>query len=324
MPATQTQAAPATPYTGIIKARPSAYNLLDPKAIKRRVGFNPRFDFGEIEELAKSIRVQATEHAVPGGLLQPLRVKRSGDGFELIDGDRRMTAIELLMALAAKGSPDGYSFHEGVPAFTVDKGQDDITSLIQMFESNTGKSFLPLEEAAAYKRMQEAGMTIEQIGKNVQRAHVHIVATLALLDADDSLKEAVKSKKIGGTMAKKIAVGARGDKAKQAELTKEAVEAGSDKKKKRVVLGKVEQVRAAKAAAKGKTIKMRALNDDQLSEMGEKLSKHLIAVMKEAKMSGEQDLAAWVGGEDSLVVAFTFGALQALKAAAGIKINLEL
>ncbi len=321
---TTTPATASASPTGIIKARPSAYNLLDPKAIKRREGFNPRFDFGEIKELAKSIRVQATEHAVPGGLLQPLRVKRAGDGFELIDGDRRMTAIELLMDMAAKGDVDGYSFSEGVPAFTVDKGQDDVTSLIQMFEANTGKAFLPLEEAAAYKRMQEAGMTIEQIGKNVQRAHVHIVATLALLDADDSLKDAVKSKKIGGTMAKKIATAARGNKAKQAELTKEAVEAGSDKKKKRVVLGKVEQVRAAKAAAKGKTIKMRALNDDQLSEMGEKLAKHLVAVMKEAKVEGDRDLAKWIHADEQLVVAFTFGALQALKAAAGVKVELEL
>lgn len=315
-----------TPTTGagIIKARPSAYNLVDPRSIKRAPGFNPRFDFGEIEELAKSIRVQATEHAVPGGLLQPLRIKRAGSEFELIDGDRRLTAIELLIERAGKGKPDGYDFPEGVPTFTVDKAQDDITSLIQMFEANTGKSFLPLEEAAAYKRMQDAGMTIEQIGKNVQRAHVHIVATLALLDADDSLKDAVKDKKIGGTMAKKIATAARGDKAKQAELTKEAVDAGADKKKKRVVLGKVQQVRAAKAAAKGKTLKMRALSDDQLSEMGARLAKHLTALMKEAKIAEDTNMREMVAKDEQLAAAFTFGALEALKAAAGLKIELEL
>lgn len=314
----------ATPIVAVVQARPSAYNMINPRAVKRAEGFNPRFDFGEIAELAKSIRVQATEHAVPGGLLQPIRVKKAGGGFELIDGDRRLTAIELLLDLNDKGKPDGYAFAEGIPAFTVAKTQDDITSLVQMFEANTGKAFLPMEEAAAYKRMRDAGMTIEQIGKNVQRAHVHIVATLALLDADDSLKDAVKDKKIGGTMAKKIATAARGDKTKQAELVKEAVAAGGDKKKKRVVVGKIEQARAAKAAKKGKTLKMRALTDDQLSEMGERLAKHLKSVLKEAKVDPDSDLRAWVAADEKLAAAFTFGVLEALKAAAGLKVELTL
>ena len=84
---------------GIIK-RTNAY-FADPKTIARVDGWNNRFDFGEIEELAKSIKIN--------GLLQPLRIKRvpahvkdDGKGaagaqvfaFELIDGDRRLTAIE--------------------------------------------------------------------------------------------------------------------------------------------------------------------------------------------------------------------------------------
>jgi ParB-like chromosome segregation protein Spo0J len=309
---------------GIIKARPSAYNLLDPRAIKRQSGFNPRFDFGEIAELGKSIRHQAVDHNVPGGLLQPLRVKRDGDGFLLIDGDRRLTAIEYLISLSAKGSPEGYDFPEGVPGFVVDKAQDDVTSLIQMFEANTGKSFLPLEEAAAFKRMQDAGLTIEQIGKAVQRAHGHIVATLALLVADESVKDAVKSQKIGGTLAKKIATAARGNLKKQAELVGEVLSAGKDAKKRRAVAQKIEAARVAAAASRGRVLKIRALSDGQLSDIGASLSKHLVTLIKEAKLDPESDLTGWAKADDKLAVAYTLGSLAALKVACGEKINLEI
>lgn len=282
----------------------------DPRLIKRKDGFNPRFDFGEIAELAKSIAAN--------GLLNPVRVKRSGEGFELIDGDRRLTAVELLLE-------QGETFQDGVPIILVDKDQDEVTSLVQMFEANTSKAFLPLEEAAAFKRMRDAGLTIKDICQRVGRTDVHVMDTLALLEADDSLKEAVASKQIGSSTAKQIAQVAKGDKKKQAELVQDLKDAGSDKKKKRAVLQKVAQVRAAKAEAKGKVVKMRALSDDQLSELGERVAKMLILKAHDAGLpANAPELLDAVKKDDKLVAAFTLGALEALKAAAGLKIELDL
>lgn len=314
---------------GIVKARPSAYNLIDPRVIVRTKGFNPRFEFGEIEELAKSIKHQATSCGVAGGLLNPVRVKRdgTGSGFILIDGDRRLTAIEHLIGLAAKGSPDGYDFPEGIPAYVVSKDQGEITSLLQMFEANTGKPFMPLEEAAAFKRMRDAGMTIEEISKAVQRAHVHVVATLALLDADSSVQEAVRRGAVGGTMAKKIAVAARGNKAKQAELVKEAVAAGNDKKAKRRVVAKIEEARIEKAAKHGRTIKMKALTDDQLAEMGAKAAKILEVKIREAGWTSSEDFNAYVekcASDDGLATAYTVGLIAGLRLAAGLAGKMDL
>lgn len=311
---------------GIVTARLSSYNMVDPKAIIRKPGHNVRFDFGEIEQLAKSIKFQATECNVPGGLLNAILIKRiSPDQFELVDGDRRLTAVELLLKWADEGKLDGYAFPAGIPARLADKSLDEITGLIQMFEANTGKSFLPLEEAAAYKKMRDAGLTIEKICQAVQRAHVHVVATLALLEADQSLQEAVKGKKITGTLAKDIATAARGNLAKQAELVNDAIAAGTDAKKKRVVVQKVRAARVAKAASKGKTLKMRALTDDQLSEIGAKLAKHLQALIKECPTKVEpEELTELIKKDEMLAVAFTFGALQGLKAAAGVKVELEV
>ncbi len=300
---------------GILK-RSSSY-FADPTAITRRPGFNPRFDFGEIEELAKSIKAN--------GILMPLRIKRLaaeeitqlGKIFVLIDGDRRLTAIELLIKR-------GHGFPEGIPVVIVEKDQDDITSLIQMFESNTGKAFLPLEEAAAYKRMKDAKMTIAQICAKVGRKQVHVVSSLALLDADADLQSAVKDKSINSTTAKKIAVHARGDKAKQKALVAQAKAVGKDKGKKAQLDKDIDDSRRAKAATKGKVLKMRALDDVALSNLGAGLAAKMADRMKEAGKSLDFDVRAWVAKDEALALAYTFGALEALKAAAGVKIELDI
>lgn len=311
---------------GILK-RSNSY-FADPKMITRRAGFNARFDFGDIEALAGQIKDKLEKDEGSGGLIHDIHVKRipAGDPrlekgfvFEVIDGDRRLTAIELLMS-------KGTAFPIGVPVKIVDKGQSEIDDLIQMFVANEGKPFLPLEECTAYTRMKASGMTIAAICKAVGRKQMHVTSILALADADESLKQALKDGKVSKTLAKDIATNARGDKAKQEELTKEAVAAGNDKIKRRVITRKVEEAKQAKAVKKGKRVpKMRALTDAELSALGASIAQRLPKLVMDAKvMMYEKDLGKWIGQDDKLVVAFTFGALQALKAAAGIKVKLEL
>ena len=307
---------------GITK-RTSAY-FVDPRTVARKEGFNPRFDFGEIEELAASIKTN--------GVLNAIRIKRvpahvidDGKGkagaqekmFELIDGDRRLTAIELLLS-------KGHQFPEGIPAVIVDKDQDDITSLVQMFEANSGKAFLPMEEAIAYKKMQDAGLSITKICEAVSRKHVHVVATLALLQADSDVQDAVKGGTVSGTTGKKIATAARGDKIKQKELIAQAKAVGKDKAKKAALDKSLNDTRRAKAASKGKTIKMRALSDVELSAIGSSLAESLAAKLRDCGYPLDTDVRAWVAKDDKLALAFTFGALEALKAAAGMIVNLDV
>jgi ParB/RepB/Spo0J family partition protein len=300
---------------GITK-RTNAY-FADPKTITRRAGWNPRFEFGEIDELAKSIKVN--------GILNPLRIKRlatpvDGKIFELIDGDRRLTAVEFLMKA---GTPIP-ALLDGVPVIIVDKAQDDLTSLIQMFEANSGKVFLPLEEAAAYQRMRDAGMTIKQICASVGRKQVHVVEILALMEAGDDLKEATKSGEVGKTLAKKIAVVAKGDKAKQKELVEQAKAAGTDTNKRRALKQAVESTRQAKAKKQGRVLKIRALDDVALSGIGTKMAAQLAEMLKDLKLPVNYDFRAWISEDADLKMAYAFGALEALKVAAGQPDNLVL
>lgn len=297
---------------GIVK-RTNSY-LIDPSMVGRREGWNPRFDMGEIDQLAKSIAAN--------GMLNPIRVKRvtgrtDGKVFELVDGDRRLTAIERL-------TKSNYVFVDGVPAIIVDKAQDDLTSLFQMFEANSGKVFLPLEEAAAYKRMRDAGLSIKKISTQIGKSAIHIGETLELLDADEDVKEAVTSGAIGKTMAKQIAKQARGDGAKQKELVAAAKSAGKDKTKQRAVKKSIDDSRRTKAAKKGRTLKMRALTDAQLSDLGSSVAAKMADRMRDAGKPLDFDMREWIAKDDKLALAFSFGALEALKAAAGVSIDLSI
>lgn len=324
---------------GILKR--SSSNFLDARVIGRVKGWNNRFDFGEIEELAKSLAVN--------GMLNPIRVKRTpkpcalvlaDNGiyvldestagqylFELVDGDRRLTALELLMK---QGKYDE-AFPDGIPAIIVDKAQDSMTSLVQMFEANTGKPLLPLEEAAAYKRMRDGfpdegikGLTIKQICERVGRKQVHVTEMLALLDADEDVKDAVTKGTIGKTQAKQIAKVAKGDKAKQKELVAKAKNAKGDRNAKQKVQADLQKTRSDKAKAKGKTLKIRALNNAQLSELGAQVAAELVGRLSRIGMKPEDNLAKWIKGDAELVAAYMFGALTGLRAAAGQEEELVL
>lgn len=303
-------------------AKPLITKYIDPTLIDRREGWNPRFNFGEIELLAASIK---TEKAKDGyGLINDIRVKtKPGGRYELVDGDRRLTAVEMLMKR-------GVTFTLGIPAKVENRDATDMDLLIRMFTANTGKPFDPIEEAAAFKRMRDGdpengvkGMTIKQIEQATGRSDNSIVGALALLDSDSSLQDAVKTGKVGATLGKSIAVNARGDKQKQAELTAAAIAAGKDGKKKQIVKRAVDESRRAKAAKKGLVLKIRALSDAELSVLGATMSELLVSKLAEAELDIDTNIRKLIKADVRLAMAATFGALEALKAAAGVKTNLD-
>lgn len=297
-----------------IVSRGNSYRL-NPRAIVRREGWNPRnVDMGDIEGLSHEI------HALD--VLLPLRVKKLDAGkFELIDGHRRLTAVELLME-----TPAGALHWEsvGVPVTVVDPKQDDKTSLLQALGSNRGKPLLPLEEADAFRRLKSYGMTNEAISKATGRSLMTLNASLALLESASELQSAVTTGKVKVDLGRKIAVAARGNKEKQVELTKAAVAAGKDKKARRAVVAQVEAARVEKAAAKGKELAVKPLTADALSTLGAKVAAQLQGLLKELGLEAPEGMMARVAQSNELAAIYSMGALDALKAAAGIKISLTV
>lgn len=125
------------------------------------------FDDERAAELTASVREL--------GILQPLLVRRKGDRFELIAGERRLRA--------AKGAG-----LETVPALVVET--DDQGSLERALVENVQRADLnPIEEAAAYRQLiDEGGLTQEALATRLGKNRVTITNSLRLLDLSTSVQ----------------------------------------------------------------------------------------------------------------------------------------
>jgi ParB family chromosome partitioning protein len=119
-----------------------------------------QFDQVALEELAASIR----EH----GLLQPLIVSRTTDGYTLIAGERRLRAARL----AGRST---------VPVIVKEALPQDALALA-LVENLQRADLTPLEEAAAYRELIDAhGLTQEQVAGRVGRSRASVTNRLRLL-----------------------------------------------------------------------------------------------------------------------------------------------
>jgi ParB family transcriptional regulator, chromosome partitioning protein len=128
----------------------------------RASALQPRKDFSPeaLRELADSIREQ--------GILQPLVVRRQGDGFELIAGERRLRAAQLL----------GMS---EVPILV--READDPTVLELMLIENLQRENLnPIEEAHGYAQLiEQFRLKQEEAAAKVGRSRAVVANALRLL-----------------------------------------------------------------------------------------------------------------------------------------------
>jgi ParB family transcriptional regulator, chromosome partitioning protein len=128
------------------------------------------FDEGALEGLADSIRAH--------GIVQPLLVRRQGDVYELIAGERRWRAARLA----------GLS---KVPVVVKEVPDQDLLE-IALIENIQRENLNPIEEAHAYKRLIEnVGLTQEALAARVGRDRSYITNYLRLLKLPDDLQQLV-------------------------------------------------------------------------------------------------------------------------------------
>ena len=130
----------------------------------------PRKTFSEekIEELSKSIK----EH----GIIQPIVVRRRGDNYEIVAGERRWRA-----ARKAELSK--------VPCL-IRELSDEQNMLIAIIENMQREDLNPVEEAEGLNQMIVTfGMTQEQISKSVGKSRPYIANSLRLLKLPEYIKD---------------------------------------------------------------------------------------------------------------------------------------
>ncbi|MFW6272312.1 MAG: ParB/RepB/Spo0J family partition protein, partial [bacterium] len=173
-------------------------------------GWNPRVSFGDEkdEELKNSI--------IENGILIPLRVKKNGsEKFELIDGERRLRAVR-------KAIEEGNEI-ESVPCIFEKKNLNQIDGMITALLANEGKPLAPSEEAEAYQRLRNWGLSVEKIAKKVGKSVPAIYNKLKLVDASPEVKEAVNNKNITQTKAHEIIQSSNGNIEEQNSKLNEVV-----------------------------------------------------------------------------------------------------
>jgi ParB family transcriptional regulator, chromosome partitioning protein len=148
--------------------------------------FQPRkiFKPEDLQELTQSIKEK--------GVLQPIVVRKKGDTWEIIAGERRYRASQKLGLLT-------------VPAIEV--VASDVESLeLALIENLQRADLSPLEEAEGYQRLQEEfNMTQEQIALKVGKDRATVANALRLLRLIPEVKSMVASGKLTAGHAKVLA-----------------------------------------------------------------------------------------------------------------------
>lgn len=175
--------------TELLKAKRDNLHKVDPRAIVINMGDNPRFNYGEIENLMHLI--------LDKGLEQPVKVQRIAgtDTYRLIHGFRRMAAINKAFEMGLQNEKIAY-----IPVMFVAKEYSKIDSLIDHFALNTGKPLEPLEEAEGIKQLYDAGLKPKDIAPKIRKTLAHISNMLLLSKVNPEIKELIKNKSITSTM----------------------------------------------------------------------------------------------------------------------------
>ena len=139
--------------------------------------YQPRLYFDEdaLNELALSIK----EH----GVFQPIIVKKSIKGYEIIAGERRVKA-SIKAGL------------ETIPAIIKDFSDEDMMQ-IALLENLQRENLTSIEEAKAYRDIiSTLNITQDELSKRVGKSRSHITNMLGLLRLPNDVKKLINNKKI--------------------------------------------------------------------------------------------------------------------------------
>lgn len=142
-----------------------------------------RFKAEELAELTDSIK--------QNGILQPLLVRRSGDHYEIVAGERRYQAAR------AAGLTE-------VPVVIREISDDDVFKLA-LIENLQRSDLTPLEEARGYRQLiKDKGLTQEELAKILSKSRSAITNTIRLLDLPKEVQELVDEGNLSAGHARAI------------------------------------------------------------------------------------------------------------------------
>ena len=147
--------------------------------------FQPRLTFDEnaLNELAESIKIH--------GIIQPLVVRKVGDKYEIIAGERRYKAAQIVGLIK-------------VPAVIMNL-DDKQSAEVAVVENIQRKELSALEEAESYRKLLDKGyLTQDQLGTRMGKTQPTISNKLRLLGLSEEVKDALLNQKISERHARSL------------------------------------------------------------------------------------------------------------------------
>lgn len=139
--------------------------------------YQPRkvFDEEALQELAASIK----EH----GVFQPIIIKKSIKGYEIIAGERRVKASKMAGL-------------EEIPAIVRDFSDNEMME-IALLENLQRENLNAIEESTAYKKLLETlSLTQDELAKRLGKSRSHITNMLGLLTLPEEVQTALSNKEL--------------------------------------------------------------------------------------------------------------------------------
>ena len=167
----------------IISSTPKSEIVDIPLSEIRSNPYQPRVHFDEesLNELAESIKGI--------GVLEPIIVKKSIKGYELIAGERRTKASRI-------------AGMETIPAIIKDYTDQEMME-IAILENIQREDLSPIEEAQAYKNyMDRVGVTQEEVANKFKKSRSYITNLLGLLKLPKDIQKEVSKHNISMSHAR--------------------------------------------------------------------------------------------------------------------------
>lgn len=161
----------------IVKGTPKSEILEIKLSDIRSNPYQPRktFDEESLKEFSESIKEY--------GVIEPIIVKKTIKGYELVAGERRTRAARLAGL-------------ETIPAVVKDFNDQEMME-IALLENIQREDLNPIDEAMAYQKIIEIGhMTQEEFAKKFGKSRSYVTNMLGLLVLPEDLKDLVKQKKL--------------------------------------------------------------------------------------------------------------------------------
>lgn len=152
----------------LVRYEPSSRNHIDVDLIEPNP-LQPRKDFDEEKLVALGASIKAD------GVLQPILVRRAGEKYQIIAGERRWRAALKAGLLS-------------IPATIRDADDEDMLK-IALIENLQREDLNPIEEANAYKTLIDShDLTQETLARYVRKNRTTITNTLRLLGLPDEVQ----------------------------------------------------------------------------------------------------------------------------------------